>query len=67
MKGIYVLLVSIAKNISVRVGGLGDKSFQEGLYTYVGSAQNNLEKRVERHLRRVKSKVLAHRLSAQQS
>jgi adenylylsulfate kinase len=56
MKGIYVLLVSIAKNISVRVGGLGDKSFQEGLYAYVGSAQNNLEKRVERHLRRVKRK-----------
>jgi adenylylsulfate kinase len=54
MKGIYVLLVSIAKNISVRVGGLGDKGFQEGLYVYVGSAQNNLEKRVERHLRRVK-------------
>ena len=56
MKGIYVLLVSIAQNISVRVGGLGDKSFQEGLYAYVGSAQNNLEKRVERHLRRVKSR-----------
>jgi Uri superfamily endonuclease len=56
MKGIYVLLVSIAKKISVRVGGLGDKSFQEGLYAYVGSAQNNLEKRVERHLRIVKRK-----------
>jgi Uri superfamily endonuclease len=56
MKGIYVLLISIAKNISVSVGALGDKSFQEGLYAYVGSAQNNLEKRVERHLRRVKRK-----------
>jgi len=56
MKGIYVLLISIAKNISVSVGALGDRSFQEGLYAYVGSAQNNLEKRVERHLRRVKRK-----------
>jgi len=56
MKGIYILLISIADDISVRVGALGDKSFQKGLYVYVGSAQNSLEKRVERHLRKVKRK-----------
>lgn len=56
MKGIYILLISISDNISVSIGLLGDKNFQRGLYAYVGSAQNNLEKRVERHLRRVKPK-----------
>jgi Uri superfamily endonuclease len=56
MKGIYILLISIAGGISVSVGALGDKSFQKGLYVYAGSAQNNLEKRVKRHLRKVKRK-----------
>lgn len=56
MKGIYVLLISVSKNISVGIGALGDKNFQKGFYAYVGSAQNSLEKRVERHLRRVKQK-----------
>jgi adenylylsulfate kinase len=56
MKGIYVLLISIARNINVSVGALGEKSFQKGVYVYVGSAQNNLMKRVGRHLRRVKRK-----------
>jgi len=54
MKGIYILLISLAKNISVSVGASGDRDFQKGLYAYVGSAQNNLEKRVARHLRRGK-------------
>jgi adenylylsulfate kinase len=56
MKGIYILLISIGQNISVNVGVLGDKNFDKGLYVYVGSAQNNLEKRVERHFRKVKRK-----------
>ena len=56
MKGIYVLLISIAKGISISVGALGGKDFHAGLYVYVGSAQNNLEKRVKRHLRRKKRK-----------
>jgi adenylylsulfate kinase len=56
MKGIYILLISVAKNISLSVGALGNVNFQEGLYAYVGSAQNNLEKRVERHLGKVKQK-----------
>jgi len=56
MKGIYVLLISVARDISVAVGALGRKDFQEGLYAYVGSAQNNLEKRVNRHIRKRKRK-----------
>lgn len=54
MKGIYILLISVTKDTSISIGALGRKDFQEGLYAYVGSAQSNLEKRVERHLRRVK-------------
>jgi Uri superfamily endonuclease len=56
MKGIYVLLISIDKNINVGIGKLGPLRFEKGLYAYVGSAQNNLQKRVRRHLGREKKK-----------
>lgn len=49
-KGIYVLIISISENIPVNIGALGKILFGKGLYAYVGSAQNNLEKRIERHL-----------------
>ena len=38
------------------MGALGKLTFKKGLYAYVGSAQNNLEKRVRRHLRKEKRK-----------
>lgn len=50
MKGIYVLIVSVSKGISVSVGALGIVRFEKGLYGYVGSAQNSLDRRIERHL-----------------
>jgi Uri superfamily endonuclease len=53
-KGIYVLIISISENIHVNIGALGKILFGKGLYAYVGSAQNNLEKRIERHLRKNK-------------
>jgi Uri superfamily endonuclease len=56
MKGIYVLIIAIDKNISVDAGVLGNLNFEKGLYAYVGSAQNNLEERVKRHLRTEKKK-----------
>lgn len=56
MKGIYVLLLSIDKDISVNVGALGRVNFEEGMYAYVGSAQNSLEKRITRHLRKDKKR-----------
>ena len=49
MKGVYVLIIKIDKTISVAAGALGMRAFPEGLYAYVGSAQNNLELRVKRH------------------
>ncbi len=54
MKGIYVLIIRVSKDINVNVGALGRKNFAKGLYAYVGSAQTNLEQRVKRHLRREK-------------
>jgi Uri superfamily endonuclease len=52
MKGIYVLIISVDKDTIVDAGVLGQLNFKKGLYAYVGSAQANLEKRIERHLRK---------------
>jgi sugar fermentation stimulation protein A len=56
VKGVYVLAISVGKDIMVNVGALGSVFFEKGLYAYVGSAQNSLEKRIERHLRKAKKK-----------
>jgi Uri superfamily endonuclease len=56
VKGVYVLVISVAKGIKVNVGALGSIFFERGLYAYVGSAQNGLERRVQRHLRKAKKK-----------
>jgi Uri superfamily endonuclease len=55
-KGIYVLIVKVGGDINVDVGALGKTAFRKGLYAYVGSAQTNLEQRINRHLRKEKSK-----------
>ena len=54
LKGVYVLVIQVSAPIKVKVGALGELCFNQGLYAYVGSAQNNLELRVARHLRRDK-------------
>jgi len=56
VKGVYVLVISVDEDVEVDVGALGSISFEKGLYAYVGSAQNSLEKRIEWHLGRVKRK-----------
>jgi Uri superfamily endonuclease len=56
VKGVYVLIISVGKDTKVNVGGLGSTFFEKGLYAYVGSAQNGLERRIERHLRKAKKK-----------
>ena len=50
MKGIYLLHILLRKDICIKVGALGKINFKKGNYIYVGSAQNNLEKRIHRHL-----------------
>jgi len=54
VRGVYLLFLRIGRDSRIRVGSLGVVGFRKGLYVYVGSAQNNLEKRVRRHLSREK-------------
>lgn len=54
LKGVYVLIIRVEDDASVNVGALGKLTFEKGLYAYVGSAQNNLEQRIKRHLRKEK-------------
>ncbi|UCF45194.1 MAG: GIY-YIG nuclease family protein [Candidatus Bathyarchaeota archaeon] len=49
MRGVYVLIIQIDKDVSMNVGALGKLTFEKGLYAYVGSAQVNLEQRIKRH------------------
>ncbi len=56
MKGVYCLFIEVLKPIKISVGKLGRIKFEKGNYVYIGSAQNNLEKRIERHLRKNKKK-----------
>ena len=49
MKGTYLLLIQVKKNFVTKIGSLGKIRFEKGIYVYVGSALNCLEKRVERH------------------
>ena len=54
MKGIYLLIIQVGEDFAVDVGALCEIAFKKGLYAYVGSAQNNLEKRIFRHFRKEK-------------
>lgn len=49
MKGIYILLIGIEKGMKEKIGSLKEIDFHRGLYAYVGSAQNSLERRIARH------------------
>ena len=44
------MIINVRKDIKERIGALGKINFKKGKYVYVGSAQNNLEKRIARHL-----------------
>ena len=49
MKGIYCLIITVKKDSRIEIGASGTKYFAKGSYVYVGSAQNNIEKRAARH------------------
>ena len=51
-----MLIIQVDKDVGVNVGALGKLWFEKGVYAYVGSAQTNLEKRINRHLRKNKRK-----------
>lgn len=56
MNGVYCRLINMPKGVTIEVGALGRLQFKKGHYVYVGSAQNGIEKRVGRHMRKSKKK-----------
>lgn len=53
-KGAYLLVFGLKNKERLKVGNLGERIFEKGFYVYVGSAMNNLTKRINRHLRKNK-------------
>jgi sugar fermentation stimulation protein A len=54
--GAYLLILKAEKDSEIEVGSLEKIHFKKGYYVYVGSALNNLSKRIKRHLRKRKKK-----------
>lgn len=54
VKGSYVLVLHVGQDRRLDVGKLGSFEFPAGYYLYFGSALNDLEGRIRRHLRREK-------------
>ncbi len=54
--GIYILLLYLPESRKIKIGALGSLQFKKGFYIYIGSAQKNLRKRIERHMRKKKTK-----------
>lgn len=54
LKGVYILLIRINRDVLVKVGSIGEIYFCKGFYAYVGSAQRCLDKRLARHLKKRK-------------
>lgn len=52
-KGVYTLIINLAKRANLEVGSLGSCKFEKGWYAYTGSALGvaGLKGRIERHLR----------------
>ena len=48
-RGSYLLILRLASEARLRVGGLGRIDFRRGYYVYVGSAMKNLTQRIHRH------------------
>lgn len=54
--GVYALFLRVPTGRTVRIGQLGNREFNAGVYVYVGSARNSLSGRISRHLRHAKKK-----------
>ena len=50
----YQLYIGLSTTVDIRIGQLGTFTFPEGQYVYTGSAKNNIDARVQRHLSRDK-------------
>ncbi|GBE55319.1 MAG TPA: GIY-YIG nuclease family protein [Euryarchaeota archaeon] len=56
MKGSYLLMLILEDYMNMRIGKLGNFSFNKGYYCYTGSALSGLKPRLERHLQKYKKK-----------
>jgi len=54
LEATYILAINVSEDLKIRVGQLGEVSFKEGDYIYIGSAIGCLETRLRRHLRKNK-------------
>ncbi len=52
--GVYIALFRLSRPRRISVGRLGIIAFAAGMYAYVGSAQRNVQARLDRHARRRK-------------
>lgn len=53
--GAYVLVVKLSRGKRIKIGKLGKTHFDKGIYFYVGSAFQSIEKRVRRYLNPLKT------------
>ncbi|MBN1548958.1 MAG: DNA/RNA nuclease SfsA [Syntrophaceae bacterium] len=53
-RGNYLLILQLNEDRLLDVGALGNIFFRKGYYIYVGSAKQNLSRRINRHLRKRK-------------
>ncbi|MHA1144056.1 MAG: GIY-YIG nuclease family protein [Candidatus Helarchaeota archaeon] len=51
IKGIYLLVINVIKDVKISIGALGTFTFKKGNHVYVGSAQNGIETRINYHCR----------------
>jgi sugar fermentation stimulation protein A len=58
--GNYLILLEIPEQQAIEVGSLGTITFAAGWYVYTGSAQKNLSRRVNRHLRKTRKQTHWH-------
>ncbi len=50
-QGVYLLIYHLPYRKSLIIGQMGLKEFRAGYYLYIGSAERNLQQRINRHLR----------------
>ena len=55
-RGSYIIILRLARERKLPIGGLGEVKFRKGYYLYVGSAMKDLSQRIARHRRLIKKK-----------
>jgi sugar fermentation stimulation protein A len=59
-RGSYLIILELPEARQVEPGSLGTLTFAPGWYVYAGSAQKNLSRRVNRHLRKIRKQKHWH-------